>query len=55
MAETIQAQDMAELRIRNMPEEMHRKLKHWAVDEECSVNDLILRIIADAVAKQGKK
>jgi len=37
--------------IRNLPDDYHRKLKHLAIDAGVTLNQLILRIIREAIEK----
>lgn len=45
---------MAELRIRGVPEDTYRKLKALAALEGLTINDYLLKIVGDHVAKQDR-
>ena len=48
--------DMAELRVRQVPEAVYRGLKVWAAEELQSLNDTIIEILKAAVeARKGKR
>ena len=45
---------MAELRIRAVPEETYRKLKALAALEGLTMNEYLLKIVREHVAKDGR-
>jgi len=45
---------MAELRIRGVPEDTYRKLKALAALEGFTINDYLLKIVREHVAKQDR-
>lgn len=49
---TAHAPDMAEWRIRNLPERVRKELRLWAVEEERPMNDLIIALLTAAVDKR---
>jgi plasmid stability protein len=49
MATDKQNTDMADFKIRNMSQELLKKLKHRAVDDECSINELVIRLLEEAL------
>ena len=40
---------MAEFRLRHVPEFLKKRLKKMAIDEDMTVNDLLIRLIQEAV------
>jgi hypothetical protein len=50
MVADVNADNMAELRIRNLPENVRTKLKLRAVLEQTSLNGLVIGILSKAVA-----
>jgi plasmid stability protein len=44
-----------ELRIRNMPESLHRSLKIRAVTEGVDLNNLVIELLRQAMEKHGPK
>jgi plasmid stability protein len=45
-----------QIRVRDLPDALHRDLKVWAAQEQITLNDLVLNILKAAVEKrQGKK
>jgi hypothetical protein len=53
MAE-IQNGSMAELRIRGVPEETYRKVKALAALEGQTINDYLIKLVEEHVAKQDR-
>ena len=47
--------NVPELRIRDCPDTLWRKLKVWAAYEDKSLNTLILDLLADAAERKGPK
>jgi len=39
----------------NLPEELHKRLKHWCVDHDTEMGEQIRRLIEDFLAKEEKK
>ena len=46
---------MKDLRIRNMPEDLHRRIKTFRVSKGVSMNDYLIKLIKEAVEKEVKK
>jgi plasmid stability protein len=46
---------MAEMRIRNIPENLHKRFKMMCVDEGTSINEKAIRLIKEAVEKWDRK
>ncbi len=46
---------MAEMRIRNIPENLHKKFKMLCVDEQISINAKIIQLVKEAVEKWETK
>lgn len=45
----------AEMRIRNIPENLHKKFKMLCVDEGISINEKIIRLVKEAVEKWDQR
>lgn len=54
MMANIQNGIMAELRIRGVPEEVYRKIKALAALEGQTINDYLIRLVKEHVAKTDK-
>jgi plasmid stability protein len=52
MMATVHNRSMAELRIRNMPELLRRRLKIAAAEEGKSMNAVVIELLAEALAKR---
>lgn len=39
----------------NIPEELHKRLKHWCVDHDTEMGKVIRRLIEEFLAKEEKK
>ncbi len=46
------ASPMAEMRIRNVPEDMYKRLKILCIEEGKTLNEKVIELIRDAVAKR---
>jgi plasmid stability protein len=46
---------MAEMRIRNIPENLHKRFKMLCVDERVSINEKIIQLVKEAVEKWEAK
>ena len=46
---------MAEMRIRNIPENLHKRFKMLCVDEQISINAKIIQLVKVAVEKWEAK
>jgi plasmid stability protein len=46
---------MAEMRIRNIPENLHKRFKMLCVDEGISINEKVIRLVKEAVDKWESK
>ncbi len=44
---------MAEMRIRNIPEQLHKQFRILCIRDGVSINDLIIRLMKEAVEKAG--
>jgi plasmid stability protein len=55
MAQAVNARAMADFRIRGMSDNLHRQLRVRAAEEDTTLNDLIIRLLMETLAKQGKK
>jgi plasmid stability protein len=45
---------MGELRIRGVPEGLHKALRKWAIDEDQALEKLVIALLTKAVEKRGK-
>ena len=45
----------AEMRIKKVPEELHKSLRKWAIDEGQTLNDWVIALLQRAVDKRGNK
>ena len=52
MMTALHNRSMAELRIRNMPELLRRRLKVVAAEEGKSLNAVVIELLAEALAKR---
>jgi plasmid stability protein len=52
MMATVHNRSMAELRIRNMPELLRRRLKVAAAEEGKSLNAVVIELLAEALAQR---
>lgn len=43
---------MAEMRIRNIPEDLYKRLKILCIEEGKTLNDKVIEVIREAVAKR---
>ena len=48
------SESMATITVRDIDREDHKELRHWCVENETSLNQLMLRLIAEFVGKQSK-
>ncbi len=48
------AAGMAELRIKNVPENLHKQFKLLCVEESISINQKVIDLLRQAVAGKGK-
>jgi hypothetical protein len=39
----------------NLPEELHKRLKHWCVDNDMEMGEIIRRLIEEFLPKDDKK
>lgn len=51
----VQTRDVAEWRIRNLPERIRKALKLWAVEEDTPMNALIIELLTKAVDTRKRK
>ena len=52
MMAALHTRSMAELRIRNMPENLRRRLKVAAAEEGKSLNAVVIELLAEALAQR---
>jgi hypothetical protein len=46
---------VAELKVRNVPEALRDAIKHLAVDDHCTINEMVIRLLQEAVkSRKGK-
>ena len=39
----------------NFPEDLHKQLKHWCVDHDIEMGEVIRRLVREFLAKKAKK
>jgi predicted HicB family RNase H-like nuclease len=44
-----------DMKIRDVPKELHHKFKVMCAEKDISMNKLLIQLIKEAVAKEGKK
>ena len=47
--------DMAELRIRDLDDDLHRALRHLAVERDTSLNKLVAELLQEAMDKLSER